>query len=69
MLDESAWNMYLNQDDPVIKTTLDVFRRDAAFPQKPSAVEKPAKKVAAAKTQIPYNELQLSSPNILAVYA
>lgn len=36
MLDESAWNEYLNMDDPVIKTALRVFRNNAAFPKKPA---------------------------------
>lgn len=35
MLDEQAWNQYINQDDPVIKAAEDVFRRNAAFPKKP----------------------------------
>ena len=35
MLDEEAWNEYINQDDPVISTALRVFRNNAAFPKKP----------------------------------
>ena len=35
ILDEEALNMYLNQDDPVVKEALDVFARHASFPQKP----------------------------------
>ena len=35
MLDEEAWNEYINQDDPVISTALRVFRNHAAFPKKP----------------------------------
>ena len=35
MLDDEAWTEYLNQDDPVIKATLKVFRNKAAFPKKP----------------------------------
>jgi carboxyl-terminal processing protease len=42
MLDESAWNEYINQDDPVVKTALRVFKNNAAFPKKPAP--KPAKK-------------------------
>ena len=34
---EQAWTEYLNQDDPVIKEALRLFREDAAFPQKPVA--------------------------------
>lgn len=34
MLDEEAWMEYLNADDPAIRTTLDVFKKNAAFPQK-----------------------------------
>lgn len=39
MLDEQAWNQYINQDDPVIKAAEDVFRRNAAFPKKPVKVK------------------------------
>ncbi|MBO1363522.1 S41 family peptidase [Prevotella sp. A2931] len=35
MLDEEAWNEYLNQGDPVIASTLSVFRNKAAFPKAP----------------------------------
>ena len=34
MLDEEAWMEYLNEDDPAIRSTLDVFRKNAAFPKK-----------------------------------
>ena len=34
MLNEQAWTEYINQDDPVIKKTLEVFRNHAAFPKK-----------------------------------
>ena len=34
MLDEEAWMEYLNQNDPAINKTLEVFRNKAAFPQK-----------------------------------
>ena len=47
MLDEEAWNQYLNQDDNTIKAALDVFRSHTAFPQKPQeSTQKKAKKVA-----------------------
>ncbi len=36
MLDEQAWNQYINIDDPVIKKTLEVFKQNAAFPKKPA---------------------------------
>lgn len=35
ILDEEAWNEYINLDDPVIGSALDVFKRNAAFPKKP----------------------------------
>lgn len=35
MLDEEAWNEYLNLRDPVIKKALSVFHNNAAFPKKP----------------------------------
>lgn len=35
MLDEQAWNQYLNQDDPVILKALEVFKKHEAFPKKP----------------------------------
>lgn len=31
MLDEQAWNQYINSDDAVIRTTLNVFKHNAAF--------------------------------------
>lgn len=34
MLDEQAWNQYINIDDPVIKKVLEVFRSHASFPKK-----------------------------------
>ena len=36
MLDEQAWTQYISRDDPVIKKSLEVFRKNAAFPRKPS---------------------------------
>ena len=36
MLDEAAWNEYINLDDPTIAAALKVFRDKAAFPKKPS---------------------------------
>ena len=36
MLDDEAWTEYLNQDDPGVMKSLDVFKRKAAFPKKES---------------------------------
>ena len=36
MLNDEAWTEYLNQDDPAIMKSLDVFKRKAAFPKKGS---------------------------------
>ena len=33
IMDEEAWIKYINSDDKVINTALDVFRRNAAFPK------------------------------------
>ena len=46
MLDEQAWNEYINMDDSVIAKTLEVFRNHAALPLKP--VGNKAKKVTKA---------------------
>lgn len=35
MLDEGAWNEYINLDDPTIAAALKVFKDKAAFPKKP----------------------------------
>ena len=55
MLDEEAWNRYINMDDPVIGTALEVFKNKTAFPQKPApkTVPKRTQKVAVAPN-IPY---------------
>lgn len=47
MLDESAWNEYINLGDPTIEAALKVFRNNAAFPKKPGATHQAtsAKKV------------------------
>ena len=46
MLDEEAWNAYVNRDDEVIAKALRVFKNHAAFPRKPQAApkSKPARK-------------------------
>lgn len=41
MLDEEAWNEYLNQNDPVIKAAMNVFDNNAAFPKRPASTAKP----------------------------
>lgn len=41
MLDEQSWYQYINQDDPVIGTAINVFREGKAFP---SIVKKKTKK-------------------------
>ena len=40
MLDEEAWNAYVNRDDEVIAKALRVFKNHAAFPRKPQAAPK-----------------------------
>ena len=40
MLDEEAWNAYVNRDDEVIDKALRVFKNHAAFPRKPQAAPK-----------------------------
>lgn len=42
MLDEQAWTEYINQDDPVIEATLNVFKNNAAFPKAPAKKPKKA---------------------------
>lgn len=47
IMDEKAWIEYLNNDDKVIDTALDVFRRNAAFPKKPAPATGTKKKKTA----------------------
>ena len=42
MLDESAWDEYINLGDPTIEAALKVFRNNAAFPKKPGATHQAA---------------------------
>ena len=42
MLDESAWNEYINLGDPTIEAALKVFRNNAAFPKKTGATHQAA---------------------------
>ena len=46
MLNEQEWTEYLNQDDPAIIKTLELFRNGKAFPKPEAEVE--AQKVAMA---------------------
>ena len=46
MLDEEAWNEYINQDDPVIVKAMRVFKNESAFPQKPVKKVLKGKKIA-----------------------
>jgi carboxyl-terminal processing protease len=61
MLDEDAWNQYLNIDDPVIKSALNVFKCNAAFPKRP--VTKPIEKKA--KTSMLVNPQNAKSQNYI----
>lgn len=68
MLDEQAWNQYVNIDDPVILTALRVFKNNAAFPKAPQkAAKKVAGKVAGkvAMATRPYQHLRLGQ-NLIA---
>ena len=45
IMDEEDWIEYLNLDDNVVKTALDVFKRNEAFPKRPAKnIKKNAKK-------------------------
>lgn len=54
MLDEQAWNEYINLDDPVINTALNVFKNHAAFPKKPVPASKKKGKVAVVNMPFEY---------------
>ena len=64
MMDESAWNQYLNQDDPVIKTTMKVFNNHEAFPKKPEPKAGKTQKVAYVRG-VPYEHLSLTSSHLV----
>ena len=66
ILDESAWNRYLNIDDPVIKAATQVFKNNEAFPKKPEPKPEENKKVAVGG-KMPYEHLPLSCPNLVAI--
>ena len=57
MLNDQAWNQYINQDDPVINKTMEVFEKNEAFPKKPVPASKPVnkKKQKVAMANVPYN--------------
>ena len=59
MLNEEGWTQYLNQDDPVIKKALEVFRNGESFPKKPETNQEETKKqkVAQARNSVPYMPL------------
>ena len=69
MLNDQAWNQYINQDDPVINKTMEVFEKNEAFPKKPVPATKPVnkKKQKVAMANVPYNYRSLHrSPSRLA---
>lgn len=69
MLNDQAWNQYINQDDPVINKTMEVFQKNEAFPKKPVSATKPVykKKQKTAMANVPYNYRSLHrSPSHLA---
>lgn len=58
IMDEEDWIEYLNLDDNVIKTALQVFKDNAAFPKKPKA-KSSDDKTAMAEPRIPREEINL----------
>ena len=56
MLDEQAWMEYLNMDDPAIRQSLDVFRRDASFPVLPEEKQQKKYKKVAINTDAYYDK-------------
>ena len=57
MLDEGAWNEYINLDDPTIAAALKVFKNKAAFPQKPVQPE------AKVNSKSQRKEIKLTPPS------
>ena len=53
IMDEEAWTEYINMDDNVIKTALDVFRKDEAFPAKPKKEATKKDKIARGLFNLP----------------
>ncbi len=68
MLNDQAWNQYINQDDPVINKTMEVFEKNEAFPKKPVPATKPVnkkkQKVAMANVPYSYRSLHRSLPRL-----
>lgn len=62
IMDEDAWIQYLNIDDNVVRTALDVFRRNAAFPKKPEPmkVKKGQKAATVNSIRVPYRDFILT---------
>lgn len=54
ILNEDEWTQYLNQDDPTIEKTIEIFRLGQAFPKKPSANDK-AKTTASIPVPFDYH--------------
>lgn len=53
MLDEQAWNQYLNQDDATVRKALEVFEKNEAFPKKEPAKSKKDGKEKVAQADVP----------------
>ena len=53
IMDAEAWTEYINMDDNVIKTALDVFRKDEAFPAKPKKETTKKDKIARGLFNLP----------------
>lgn len=41
MLDDEAWNQYINLDDKCVLKALDIFKNGESFPKKPAKTDKP----------------------------
>ncbi|MBQ7422323.1 MAG: S41 family peptidase [Prevotella sp.] len=69
ILDEQAWNEYLNRDDECIKAAQEVFKTHSAFPKKPETTDVKMKKVASASNgyQHDYRSLHASATLIAHV--
>ena len=60
MLDEEAWNEYINLFDHVIKEAMKVFKNNAAFPQKPADNAGQASKQKVASLDNSYHRWSVS---------
>lgn len=61
IMDEEDWIEYLNLDDNVIKAALNVFKNNAAFPQKPEPKDKKKDgKTAMTGTTVPYVDMKMN---------